>query len=298
MEQLHSGDEVLALDPATGQLTYTIMYLDSHFNTSVIGNYLAITTSPSTITIKVSPEHFMYRRAGKSSSNSANTTGLASTGNPWLQALFDTGYVAVGAYDAEIVLASKIRPGDLVFITPSSHERRTLLQVPEASCNGGPASAAPSASMLGEIVTSVVHVTERGRHAPKTYTGNIIVDGVLAHCHTVVSPMIIFGRTKSVQWLFSQLPDSINAWFGQHVGLFPALQWLHGAVPDWFENRVAAMSARVGGYAELPLGKRWGLVAEGVSLAAARNLRGCAAALMKPMMGVVTHLGNVRPAVH
>jgi hypothetical protein len=277
MEQLQSGDEVLAVDPATGELTYTTMYLDSHYSSSTRGHYLAITTAPSNATIMISPEHFMYRKVAKESSS--DTVGVFTVANPWAF-LSGARLVPVGGHSSEIIQAGKVRPGDVVFISKVGDEVSHLHTSLTAS--------APAASVVPETVTSVVSVVENGRHAPKTHTGNIIVDGVLAHCTTTGTPMVSVGKSSYANFVFALLPDSTVAWFGQSIGVFPILQWLHEAVPDWFEARVVAGSAAVGGYAELPFAKRWGVVAEGVYVAAVRQLRSIAGASLKPA-GEVAH---------
>jgi len=284
MEQLQSGDEVLAVDPSTGQLTYTTMYLYSHYNNITSVNYLSITTSPSNVTIRISPDHFMYRQqvAEKACSPAGTTaSGWSAVVNPWAS-LF---HAHVGVYGAEIIQAGKVRPGDVVFITKQK-------QAPPQQSSSRPTAASSTAAvesvLVAETVTSVVFVRERGRHAPKTHSGTIVVDGVLAHCQTVSAFMPTIGESRNVRRAFALLPDAAVGWFGEHVGVFPILQWLHGMVPDWFQTRVVAGSAGVGGYAELSLPKRWSVVAEGVSLAAGRRLREFPPAVLKAL-GALSH---------
>jgi len=252
MEQLQSGDEVLAVDPSTGELTYTTMYLDSHCNSTSSVDYLAITTSPSNATIKMSADHFMYRQVvAKVGSNAGTTAGWWSAAADTWASLF---HAQVGIYNAEIIKAGKVRAGDVVFITKLNGQAHS-------------ATIVESLPLVAETVTSVVFVKERGNHAPKTHTGNIVVDGVLAHCQTATAFRATLGQSHYVRRAFALLPDATLGWLGQKVGMYPILRWLHGTVPDWFQTRVVAVSAEVGGYTELPLAKRYSLVAEGVSLA-------------------------------
>ena len=268
MEQLQSGDEVLAVDPSTGELTYTTMYLDSHYNSTSSVDYLAITTSPSNATIKISADHFMYRQVvGSDAGTTVVTAGWRSAAaNAWAS-LF---HAQVGIYNAEVIQAGKVHAGDVVFITKLRQERSEL-------------TTAQSVPLVAETVTSVVSVKDRGNHAPKTHTGNIVVDGVLAHCQTATAFRATLGQSHYVRRAFALLPDATLGWLGEKVGMYPILRFLHRAVPDWFQTRVVDVSAEVGGYTELPLPKRYSLVVEGVSLALGRTLKEFAVALLKPV---------------
>ena len=61
MDQLQPGDRVLAADPATGALTYTTFTQHTHAVAWEMSTFLAITTSLSNATIKLSPSHLLFR---------------------------------------------------------------------------------------------------------------------------------------------------------------------------------------------------------------------------------------------
>ena len=260
MDQLQPGDMVLAADPKTGALTYTTFTQSTHSLATHMASFVAIRTSPSNKTLKLSPGHMLFRaQPGSEDVGPRNTVG--SIGK-LLSRLVFPGRLA--GQKAEIVPARMIQEGNVVFTSAedmlmhgSGHDESTRSNV---------TGAADVAQLHAETVVEVSIVEEVGIFSPHTHAANLVVDGVLASCYTEESGT--YGE------MFKLLPDSwssLKHWITHQASLATALRHLHSSVPEWFLPKVKEMELK-GGWSHLPYGERWAVVAEGMVAAARKRL--------------------------
>ena len=263
MDQLQPGDMVLAADPRTGALTYTTFTQSTHSLPTHIARFVAIRTSPSNMTLKLSPGHMLFRAQQGSKVIGPKDT-VASIGK-LLSRLVFPGKLA--GHKAEIVPARMIQEGDVVFTSAedmlmhssggSGHDKSTRSNV---------TGAANVAQLHAETVLEVSIVEEVGIFSPHTHAANLVVDGVLASCYTEASGT--YGD------MFKLLPDSwssLKHWITHQASLTTVLRHLHSSVPEWFLPKVKEMEMK-GGWYHLPYGQRWAVVAEGMVAAARKRL--------------------------
>ena len=179
MSDLHIGDTVLTVDPLTGTITPSPIYVMPHAN--INGNYVykEITiTSPlsninttttrtrTTTTIKASPDHYMLITPA-----AFNSDALNSDTPSWAH--------------RKPIPAGKVQPGDRMWVLtePSSYHISTVIAVDT--------------------------VLEQGQFAPLTLTGTIIVDDVVASVYSTMlgSEQTMHAFTAWGRWLWRLMPQ-------------------------------------------------------------------------------------------
>jgi hypothetical protein len=262
VDQLQPGDKVLAADPSSGALTYTTFTQNTHSLTTHMASFVAIRTSPSNKTLKLTHGHMLFRAQQGEVEGVKNKAGLGATAVNFLGKLLSKMVLPgkVAGHEVEVVPARLIKPGDVVF---------TSVEDVLGAFSGALESANSKNTqqqLHAETVIGVSIVKERGIYSPHTHAANLVVNDVLASCYTEESGT--YGE------LFKLLPDSwssLKHWITHRASLATVLGHLHGYVPEWFLPKVKEMEVK-GGWSHLPYGQRWAVVSEGLVAAARKRL--------------------------
>jgi hypothetical protein len=254
-----------------------------------VATFIAITTSPSNATIRLTPRHLLFRAKDAASVTSTTTT------DTWRRLLVKSALVTtvtkiftglafpspVDGHQVEVVPAQSVKLGDTLFVaaelnaagslSPFSSDPTTLLS------DQAHGAAGKAKGFRAELISSIQVVHEQGYYNPQTDAANIIVDGVLASCFNEGSST--YGE------LFSGLPEEmaiVHHWVGDRMSLVTVLRHLYAYVPEWSVPSVAALEP-LGGWSHLPAMQRWLFVGKGL-LAAAKKLM-CFAAYTTTTVG-------------
>jgi hypothetical protein len=210
ISQLSIGDRVqTVLDD--GSVAYTPIYMKSHADTKALARFVKLETQDGSV-LHLTPDHYLPVQKGMPGTGAGAQRSIRSA-------------------DVAFKAAAEVAQGDYVLLAP-----------------GSGAHAGHGQHAVLSQVSNVSLVIKQGLFNPYTLNGRIVVDGVVASCHShwfleALVPARLSGYIlpvydallAPVRWLYAAKPDAVAAWHARHSDVFSVAYDVQGMFKAFLE---------------------------------------------------------------